>query len=343
LRSALLAAALLLPAAVAPAQQAQPAQQARELGPDEAAWIDDSIVITLADVDRYLATVEARKPTGQQALLEVLQEAIVRHDAEAAGVSVSEADVTAAMEAFDRSLRAKGGLAGTLTADVDQAALREAMRLHVLQERLVRAADQLPADAPVSAERLQSWLDERVAQAALVEAPLDDARAAAWAGGQISKAAVGARLRAVLPKKEMADVMTEMIGVQLVRRRAAELGIDLTPAEVTKEVLLRDAALKAHADGQTVNYSQYVQQVEHRSLQELIQSDAFCTEVLVRLITEKIYTEEWARSFWEKQREHYKAEGKSGTWDEVRLVVWKDIRGIVYKQIYTDSSIVRRY
>ena len=341
MRRALLAAALLLPAAVAPAQQAKPTQQARELGPDEAAWIDDSIVITLADVDLYLATVEARKPTGQQALLEVLQQAIVRHDAEAAGVSVSEADVDAAMQAFDRSLRAKGGLAGTLTADVDAAALREAMRLHVLQERLVRAADQLPANAPVSAERLQSWLDERVAQAALVESPLDDPRAATWGGGQISKAAVGAHLRAVMPKKTLAGTLDEMIGVQLARRRAAEMDIDLTPAEVTKEVLLRDAALKASTDGLTVNYSQYVQQVEHRSLQEHIQSDAFCTEVLLRLISEKLYSEDWARGFWEKHRADYAERGSD--WESVRLAVWKDIRRTVLKQLYNDSHIVRRF
>jgi hypothetical protein len=258
-------------------------------------------------------------------------------------VTASEADVSAALGALDESTRSAGGLTGVLTEDVDMEALREAVRLHVLQEQLVRTANQLAPDAPVSPGLLLSWLDARVAEAALQEAPLDDEAAATWAGGTISKAEVGARLRAVLPKETLTGVLNEMIGVQLVRHRAAELDIDLTPAEVTREVLLRDAALKEHANGLAVSYVQFLDQVEHRTLQEHIQSDAFCTEVLVRLITEHLYTEEQARAFWEQHRDAYKDKSPSGEWSEVRLAVWKDMRQIVYKQLFTDSSIVRRY
>jgi hypothetical protein len=339
LRAALLAAVLLL----LPAPGA--AQTAHELGPDEAAWIDNSLIITLADLDLYLGTVYARKQEGQAALLQVLQEAIVRREAQAAGVSVSEEEVTAAIGKLDASARASGGggLADAVTADVGSDVLRDAVRLHVLEERLVRAADQLEPDAPLSAERLQSWLDAKVQDAALQEAPLDDARAATWAGGELAKVDVGTHLRAVLSKESLTGILTEMIGVQLVRRRAAELDIDLTPAEVTREVLLRDAALKAHAAGQQVSYTQYVQQIEHRSLAEHIQSDAFTTEVLVRLISERLYTEEKARSFWEQHKDAYKDNGQNGNWEDVRLAVWKDIRGIIYKQLFTNSNIVRRY
>ena len=334
-------ALVLLPALLLPASVA--AQTAHDLGPDEAAWIDNSLIITLADLDRYLATVYARKPEGQAALLQVLEEAIVRREAQAAGVTASEEEVTAAIKELDASARAAGGggLAEAVTANVGSAELRDAVRLHVLEERLVRAADQLAPDAPLSAERLQSWIDGKVQEAALQEAPLDDARAATWTGGELAKADVGARLRAVLSKETLTGILTEMIGVQLVRRRAAELDIDLTPAEVTREVLLRDAALKAHAPGQQVSYTQYVQQIEHRSLAEHIQSDAFTTEVLVRLISEKLYTEEKARDFWEQHRDAYKERGPD--WESARLAVWKDIRGIIYKSLFTNSNIVRRY
>jgi len=267
----------------------------------------------------------------------------VRREAQAAGLSASEAEVNAAIGELDASARAAGGggLAEAVTANVGSAELRDAIRLHVLQEHLVRTADQLAPDAPLSAERLQSWLDARVLEAALLEAPLDDARAATWAGGELAKADVGARLRAVLSKESLTGILTEMIGVQLVRRRAAELDIDLTPAEVTREVLLRDATLKEHAAGQQVSYTQYVQQVEHRSLAEHIQSDAFTTEVLVRLISERLYTEDKARAFWEQHRDAYKERGPD--WDSARLAVWKDIRGIIYKSLFTNSNIVRRY
>ena len=343
----LLLSALLLPAAAAAqvAQAPQPAPAAHDLGPDEAAWIDNTLVITLGDLDRYLATIYARKQEGQAALQQVLQEAIVRREAAAAGVSATEEEVTAAIGKLDASARASGGgsLAESVMANVGTAELRDAVRLHVLEERLVRLADQLAPDAPVSAERLKSWLDERVGKADMKEAPLDDALAATWAGGDLSKADVGAHLRAVLPKETLTGVLTEMIAVQLVRRRAAELDIDLTPAEVTKEVLLADAELKAGSGNRDVSYAQAVQEIQHRSLQEHIQSDAFCTKVLLRLISEKLYTEAQARSFWEQHRDKYKQNGQSGNWEDVRLAVWKDIREVVGNSLFSNSNIVRRY
>lgn len=340
MRAALLAATLLLllPGAAA-------AQTAHDLGPDEAAWIDNSIIITLGDLDRYLGTIYARKQEGQAALQQVLQEAIVRREAAAAGVSASEEEVSAAIGKLDASARAAGGggLEDAVMANVGSDQLRDAVRLHVLEERLVRVADQLAPDAPVSAERLKSWLDERVAKADMKEAPLDDAQAATWAGGELAKTDVGAHLRAVLPKETLTGVLTEMIAVQLVRRRAAELDIDLTPAEVTKEVLLADAELKAGSGNRQVSYAQAVQEIQHRSLQEHIQSDAFCTKVLLRLITEKLYTEEQAHSFWEQHKDRYKTNGQSGNWEDVRPAVWKDIREVVGNSLFSNSNIVRRY
>ncbi len=336
MRAATLACLALL-AVAAPGQ--------RELMPDEAAWIDDSIVITLADLDRYLGTIYARKPEGQQALQQLLEETLVAAEAARAGISASEADVSAALAELDAEARAAGGggLADALTADVDGAGLRDAVRLHVLQERLVRAEERLAPDDPLPPERLKAWLEARVAQAGLVEAPLDDPRAATFSGGDLPKASVGERLRAVLSHDTLAGVLTEMIGVQLVRRRAAELDIDLTPAEVTREVLLRDAALKEHSEGLDVSYTQYLQQVEHRSLQEHIQSDAFGTEVLLRVMTEGLHTEDQARALWEKERDDFARRGIRGNWDEVRLRVWKELRQRAYRQLFTDSRIVRRY
>ena len=75
----------------------------------------------------------------------------------------------------------------------------------------------------------------------------------------------------------------------------------------------------------------------------MIQSDAFTTEVLVRLITEHLWTEDQAREFWQKNEPAYRARGLSGTWAQVRAAVWKDIRGAVYKDLFTKSRIVRRY
>lgn len=339
-------AALLL-AAILPAQPAslQDAPAPQALGPDEAAWIDDTEVITLRDLDLYLGTIYARLTEGRAALEQVLQEAIVEREARAAGVEASEVEVTAALGRLDEQARRAGGgsLSAVLTADVDQAQLRQVVRLHVLQEKLLRALDGLPAHAAVPAARLGEWMAARVAEAGLIEAPLDDPRAATWAGGDIAKEAVGARLRQVLAPDTLAGVLTEMIGVRVVRRHAAALDIDLTPAEVTREVLQRDAALKARAGGLTVNYAQFLDQIEHRTLQETIQSDKFTTEVLLRLITERRHTEDEARRFWEQHREAFDRQGSGATWEEARHAAWKEVRQRVYKDLMSQSRIVRRY
>lgn len=353
--AAVLSAMLALPAR-APAQDAPPdapppaprpvaPPAAHVLGPDEAAWIDDTVVITLHDFDAYLGTIYARLPEGEKALRQVLEEAIVQREAAVAGVDASEDEVSAALGLLDSQARAAGGgsLTAVLTADVDLEQLREVVRLHVLQDKLVRAAQGLPPGAPVDNAARQAWLEARVGLAELREAPLDDPRAAVWAGGRIDKEAVGARLRAVLAPDTLAGVLTEMIGVQVVRRHAAEMDIDLTPAEVTREVLQRDAALKARAGGLEVNYAQFLDQIEHRTLQETIQSDKFTTEVLLRLVTERLHTEDDARAFWERHRAAFDRLDAGDTWEQVRLAVWKEVRQRTYKDLLAKSRIVRRY
>ena len=317
-----------------------PKPPVRGLGPQDAAWIDDAQLITLAELDRYLATVYARKPEGQQALLQVLQEAIVEREAAQRKLVVTEAEVDGALIALDKQT---GGLDRALSADVDGASLRNIVRLHLLQERLVRDARQLRPLDPVPPDELKSWMEERLKDAALAEAPLDDARAATWAGGELGKQRVGARLRAVLDKDDVAGVLTEMIATQLVRRRADEMGLQITPAAVTEEILQRNTALQAHSGGLQVNYAQYLEQIEHRSLQELIASDVFNTEVLARLITEQLWTEDQARAYWERNKAAFESHGPKGEWEQVRYAVWKDIRFAVCNDLYAKSRILRRY
>lgn len=317
-----------------------PKPAVKGLGPQDAAWIDDAQLITLAELDRYLATVYARKPEGQQALLQVLQEAIVEREAAQRNFVATDAEVDGALILLDKQT---GGLDTALRADVDAAGLRNIVRLHVLQERLVRDALHLRPLDPVPADKLKAWMEQRVKDAALVEAPLDDARAASWAGGELAKQRVGTRLRALLEKEDVAGVLTEMIATQLVRRRADELGLQITPAAVTEEILQRNTALQTHAGGLQVNYAQYLEQVEHRSLQELIESDTFNTEVLARLITEQLWTESQARAWWERNKAAFETHGPKGDWEDVRYAVWKDIRFAVCNDLYAKSRILRRY
>jgi hypothetical protein len=208
----------------------------------------------------------------------------------------------------------------------------------------VRSTQDLAPDAPVAPQQLKLWLDGRMSTANVQPAPLEDALAATFDAGSVTKAQVGARLRTVLKTQDVSGVLTEMIGVLLVRRKANALGIDLTPAAATQEILDRDAALRARAGVGDVTYRQYLETVQHRTLEELLRSDKFSTEVLIRLIVERDWTEDSAKAFWERNREAFaKTVGDDATWEAARAAVWRELRQRTYRRLFEESTIVRRF
>ncbi len=366
-------AALLLAAASAPAQdapsaapdgpspaassaaQAAPAPEpapapapAAPLADDEVGRIDGVLVIKLADFDRYLATSYGRLPSGQATIQQILSEQIIRAEAQAAGLAVDASAVQGAVDALEAQARqatgGRHGLSDSLAARVSPEQMREAVALHVLHERLVRASAGLPPDAPVAQEDLAAWLQARLDTAALSEAPLDAPQAATWSGGTISKAEVGARLRSVLPEEDLAGLLNEMLGIVLVQRRAAAVGIALTPAEATREILERDAALREMAGSGDVTYDRFIQVTQQISLEELLASERFGAEVLIRLLTERAWSEAGARHAWESNRALFAEAGvQAQDWEGARRGVWKELRQRTYRQLFTESRIERRF
>jgi len=317
------------------------------LQPGEVARVAPDIVLRHADFDRYLGTVFARLPTGNAALQQLLSEALILQASGQAGLAVDEADIETALVALDEQARAatggEKGVAESLGEGVSQDDLRAAVRLLVLHERIVRDELALGPEVPVEPRQLQQWLDTAVADAALTITPLDDPQAAVWRGGVISKAAVGNRLRRMLPPEEVSGVLTEMIGVLLVQREAARRGMTLTPADATEEILHRNAALRTTPGAGSITYDQYLDSIEKRSLEEVLKSEKFATEVLLRKITEKDWTEERARTYWEENREDYRAAGVTGEWDDVRTGVWRQLRQRTYTAMFQESRIARRF
>jgi hypothetical protein len=335
------------------------------LGPDDVASIDGETTLGWADLDRYLGTVYARLPEGDDALQQLVTEAVIDAAAAAAGVTAAD-DEIAALEARleSQARQASGGQLGlqeSLGAGVTSQDLRAALRLQVLHEGIVRHEQGLPPGTPVDPTALKAWIDAHLPGSALEQPPLDDPLAARWPGGELSKAQVGRRLRSLLPPEDVSGVLTEMIGVILVRREAARLDISLTPAEATKEVLERNTLLQARAGSETLTYDQFVETVQKRSLREMLQSDQFAAEVLLRLITERAWTEGSARAEWEAHPERFPppAEpaidviGAAATppvnaapepvdWEHVRMGVWRALRQDSYARLFRQSTIVRR-
>src|SRR5262249_14350450 len=147
-----------------------------------------------------------------------------------------------------------------------------------------------------------------------------------------------------LKLQDVSGVLTEMIGVLLVRRKANELGIDLTPAAATQEIIDRDMALRARAGVGDVTDRQYVETVQHRALEELLRWVKISTEVLIRLIVQRDWTEDGAKAFWERNHELFaKSVGDDATWETARGAVWRELRQRTYRHLFEESTIVRRF
>jgi len=347
----------LAPAESAPGEAAPLTPAEREappemppLAPDEVARIGTLAVLHDTDFNRYLATVYTRLPEGDAALRQLLGEALIGADAAAAGIVATDADVDAALAALDEQSRAAGGkgFADSVQAGVNMTQIRAAVALLVLHERLLRASAGLPPDAPITPQQMAEWLDARIAAAQWEPAALDDPLAATYTGGSLTKVAVGERLQSLLTPDALSGVLTEMIGVLLVRARANQLGVDLTTAAATREILDRDAALRAQAGTGDVTYQEFVEQVQKRTLPELLTSDRFSTEVLVRLLAEQAVSDDKAREFWEQNKEAFRiaSKGKLGPdadWEAARPTVWRELRQRTYRALFEPGRIARRF
>ncbi|MGQ0553826.1 MAG: hypothetical protein ACT4PU_11480 [Planctomycetota bacterium] len=370
-------AAVTPPSAASPAATSAPTALPADqtLAPGEVARIDDALTLTVAELDRYLGTIFARLPEGVEALEELLAETLIERAAEAAGLQASAEEAAAAERALEAQARqASGGakgLAESLGAGVTADDVRRAMRLMVLQDKLVRSEQGLDAEAPLPPEILNGWLKRALEEAQLKEAELDDVLAARFVGGHFSKADVGRRLRASLPREEVRGVLTEMIGILLVRRRAAVLDVNITPAAATREILERNERLQQLSGSADLTYARFVEETERRTLPELLVSDKFSTEVLLRQLSEREWDEPAARRYWQEHRADFEGPAQppagaaptpattapspagetaaeteaeiEAAWQAARLLVLKSLRQRTYRQLFEESRIVRAF
>ncbi|HZM00617.1 MAG TPA: hypothetical protein VFD43_10235, partial [Planctomycetota bacterium] len=137
---------------------------AAALLPDQVATIDGELALTWAELDRYLGTVFARLPEGEDALQQLVMEAVIDATAAQAGLTAGEEEIAALEARLEaRAREASGGQFGlqeSLGPNVTAQDLSSALRLQVLQEQIVRQEQGLPADAPVDPPLLQAWIDE---------------------------------------------------------------------------------------------------------------------------------------------------------------------------------------
>lgn len=348
LRAAVVGALLATSAACTPSDPAAPTDdETSDVAPlsDNAVASVDGEEITVGDLDRYISVLFARQPLGDETLRQIVTERIVERRAEELGVTIDDADIDAGLARLDAKTRELDGrgLAESLDEAVDDQALRDGMATLLELEAVVRAETDAPPEAEIDPAELNEWLVPRLEAAEISDRPLDDSEiAATWTGGEITRAEVGRRLRGVLPPDEVSGIVNEMIGIVLVREEAARRDIALTPSAATAEILQRNELMKRHEDLADTTYEEFVRATQNRSLAELLASQKFATEVLLRLFVDADHDDEALRAFHDAERELFVERYGDVPFEEIEHLVHKELRERIYRDLYEKATIQRR-
>jgi len=337
------------PVATSPAT-APSAQQAPDpdapLQDHEVARVD-GVSISADTFYRYLSLIYARLPEGNQALDQLLLEEILQQRATASGITVNEAEIDEVFAELDsRAREATDGAQGLVdSVGAEKAeALRHGVSLATLHRKLVAHELGLASPADADDSMLQSWLDRAFETAAVEEAPLADAIAVTWAGGSLSRATVGARIAQILTPADLTGLLTELLGIHVIRHRAAVMGVELTPEAAADELLERQRQVSSNPDSAGVTYADIVAQVYQRSTAELVASPKFGAEVLLRLMVDIEWDDASLASLFEAERSQFQEQlGGPVEFEQARFAVIKKVRQGMYLQLLAASRIVRRF
>lgn len=336
------------PSAAAPAAPEEPSADAKPALPEGVIASLDGDAIGNDAFLAYLGTVFARKEPGRDALRQLLVEAVLESRAGAAGVSVGQADVDALYEEFEaRARAASGGTRGLLDSaggPGEEARLQHTLRMAALQRAVVADEDGVDDPSAVDEARLGAWIQQAMTDAELAERALGDPLAATWSGGQIPRVAVGVRLTQNLPGPEVASVLTELIGILAIFRRAEALGLEYTPEAAAAELAERERLVAASPEAAGITYASLLAQVEGITPAELVSSPRFQAEVLVAELTER----QWGASalaglFEELRPQLVERFGEGVSLAEALPTLQKEARQRTYRQIVESSTIVRRF
>ncbi len=306
----------------------------------------DETGVTFAALDHYLGTVYDRLPEGNAVLNQMISEIVVKQHAQRLGLVVDDKAVEAAMAEAEAEVRrqseGKESLSDKLSADVEQEELRSGFHLMLLLEKVVRVEQSFAPETAVGADVMGAWLEEEVEKITPVAHPLTEPVAYAVLDTDITRQSMGRRLRAVLPRETVVGVTNEVLGIALVSKEAARRGITVTTEAATEEVLEREVRVRAHPATQGYTYGQVVELATHRTLEEVLQSKKFATEVLLRLITEQEWDESRAEEFYTENRGLFQGTSEELDYATHRLAVWKEIRQRTYQDLHQKVRIVRR-
>ncbi|MDG2150080.1 MAG: hypothetical protein P8N09_11215 [Planctomycetota bacterium] len=329
--------------AIAQDPQSEPASEiAPPLSPGTVARVGD-IPISEAEYFRYLGTVYAREPEGKIATTQELTERVLMAAAAATQVEVDESDVQDLAERLDARARTEsGGSIGLVESlGAEESELRHSLGLLALQEKIIAVETGVshPSD-----QQLRAWMENALSGFELQPAPLHDAVATRWHDGEITRIQLGRRLYALLTPEDRAGVLTELIGILLIRAATERAGLELTAEALAEEIARRDALVRNRDETSGISYADMVKQMQNLTVEELISTPSFGAQVRLRLLVEQRWDETRLRSYFEDERASFEQRfGPDITFEAAQSALWREVRQLSYRQLFSECRIVRSF
>lgn len=308
-----------------------------ELAPDDVASVDGHHV-SLDAFHVYLGTASARTPTGRAALELLHQERLIEAAAARAQLRIDPAW----LDELVRALEARAG--SSLSAMRSDPTFEASLTRLGLQVRLLMVEQGITLNEALEPETQRAWLAEAAAITPLVEAPLDDAVAAHYDGGQIFREELGARLDQLLPESERAGLLTELLGVLIIHARARALELEPDPEVAVAILAEREQFVAAQPELVGVSYADVLLQTEGLTTAELVASPKFAAEVLLVQMVDQQWHDEALEGFFESERALFEARlGEGVSFEAARGEVLREVRRRSYQKLMHDSTIERRF
>lgn len=280
-------------------------------------------IVTDDEVDDRLIWREAKSPSGQAALRQLLELRVIEDLGAQGGVKITKADLAKRIETLDRKSRAtgtKGGLAELMTSQgVSADEFREYLRLSMIHETLTRRALGLGEDAELTADMQTLWLQGALEERTYTELPHPyDTGVVAKSGElEITRADFADQLRKETSEEEVREICFLILLERAVIARMPELGSVGVEAALDREVARRSAETALNPKFQGASYEQMLI-ARGLSLEAVRKDPAVRAAAFAHEAIDRKHTDEGLRAVYEEERNLF--DSSFGEAVEVRIL-----------------------
>lgn len=267
----------------------------------------DHVEVTEAAFYEHLVSEYSGQEISTSLLEQLVSETLIRQEAEKRDLEVPEDQLEARIKDLDLQFRVESGGQRGLSEYMQEQGLDETefyrvLELSIAQDTMARDDFGIPDDEPLAVEKLNMWLKDLQGKAKLETEGLGKEIMFRINDEAITRLQFGEKLSRMVSDQKLASLLTEMIGIQLITARAKKMDIDLTDADIERELKERDARLRAEPGFETITYESYLQAAHNQSVEELVESDKFRSEILLKKICMALHHEAYLQDFFESNK-----------------------------------------